>query len=160
VYFGTPVARVPFLTKATVQGMRRWLGICHAVQMEQHLLLFVCLFRARISSRGRADFCYNTTCLLVREMIGSLGWLLWRQCHDPSSQPSRGGAKVTADPAIFLSLSVSSAAASASPSPFQAVFTSFKIPKILQDSPSHRIFRRMHRVLNIGKKITNYTVCL
>jgi hypothetical protein len=34
----------------------------------------------------------------------------------------------------------------------EAVFTSFKIPKILQDSPSHRIFGRMHGVLNIGKK--------
>jgi hypothetical protein len=28
----------------------------------------------------------------------------------------------------------------------------FKLPKILQDSPSHRIFRRMHGVLNVGKK--------
>jgi hypothetical protein len=34
----------------------------------------------------------------------------------------------------------------------QAVFSSFKILKILQDSPSHQIFRRMHRALNIGKK--------
>jgi hypothetical protein len=42
----------------------------------------------------------------------------------------------------------------------KAVFTSFKIPKILQDSPSHRIFERMHGVLNVGKKITNYIVCL
>jgi hypothetical protein len=36
----------------------------------------------------------------------------------------------------------------------------FKLLKILQDSPSHRIFRRMHGALNIGKKITNCTVCL
>jgi hypothetical protein len=36
----------------------------------------------------------------------------------------------------------------------------FKLPKILQDFSSHRIFRRMHGVLNVGKKITNYTVCL
>jgi hypothetical protein len=35
-----------------------------------------------------------------------------------------------------------------------------KIPKILQDSPSHQIFESMHRVLNIGKKITICTVCL
>jgi hypothetical protein len=42
----------------------------------------------------------------------------------------------------------------------QAVFSSFKIPKILQDFPSHQIFRRMHEALNIGKKITNYTVWL
>jgi hypothetical protein len=41
----------------------------------------------------------------------------------------------------------------------EALFRCFKIPKILQDSPSHRIFRRMHEALNIGKKITNYTVC-
>jgi hypothetical protein len=40
------------------------------------------------------------------------------------------------------------------------VFSSFKIPKILQDSLSHRIFRRMYGALNIGKKITNYTVWL
>jgi hypothetical protein len=42
----------------------------------------------------------------------------------------------------------------------EAVFDPFKLTKILQDSPSHRIFRRMYRVLNIDKKITNYTVCL
>jgi hypothetical protein len=42
----------------------------------------------------------------------------------------------------------------------KAVFSSFKISKILQDSPSHQIFRRMHGALNIGKKITNYTVLL
>jgi hypothetical protein len=36
--------------------------------------------------------------------------------------------------------------------PDLAVFTSFKIPKILQDFSSHRIFGRMHEVLNIGKK--------
>jgi hypothetical protein len=34
----------------------------------------------------------------------------------------------------------------------EAVFSSFKIPKILQDSPSHRIFGHMHGALNIGKK--------
>jgi hypothetical protein len=28
----------------------------------------------------------------------------------------------------------------------------FKLPKILQDFPSHRIFRRMHGILNVGKK--------
>jgi hypothetical protein len=28
----------------------------------------------------------------------------------------------------------------------------FKLPKILQDSSSHRIFRRMHGALNVGKK--------
>jgi glutamate/tyrosine decarboxylase-like PLP-dependent enzyme len=42
----------------------------------------------------------------------------------------------------------------------QAVVSYFKIPKILQDSPSRQIFRRMYRALNVGKKITNYTVCL
>jgi hypothetical protein len=36
----------------------------------------------------------------------------------------------------------------------------FKLPKILQDSPSHRIFRHMYGALNVGKKITNCTVCL
>jgi hypothetical protein len=41
-----------------------------------------------------------------------------------------------------------------------AVFSSFKIPKNLQDFPSHQIFGRMHRALNVGKKITNCTVCL
>jgi hypothetical protein len=39
----------------------------------------------------------------------------------------------------------------------KAVFSSFKILKILQDSPSHRIFGHVHGALNIGKK-TNYTV--
>jgi hypothetical protein len=34
----------------------------------------------------------------------------------------------------------------------EGAFSSFKIPKILQDSPSHRIFRRIHETLNIGKK--------
>jgi hypothetical protein len=34
----------------------------------------------------------------------------------------------------------------------QAVFRSLKISKILQDFPSHRIFGRMHAVLNVGKK--------
>jgi hypothetical protein len=42
----------------------------------------------------------------------------------------------------------------------KAVFSSFKISKILQDSPSHQIFGRMHEALNVGKKITNCTVCL
>jgi interleukin-1 receptor-associated kinase 1 len=41
----------------------------------------------------------------------------------------------------------------------RAVFSCFKILKILQDSLSHRIFRRMHGALNIGKK-TNYTIWL
>jgi hypothetical protein len=36
----------------------------------------------------------------------------------------------------------------------------FKLSKILQDSPSHRIFRHMYGALNVGKKITNCTVCL
>jgi hypothetical protein len=36
--------------------------------------------------------------------------------------------------------------------PTQGAFSSFKVPKILQDSLSHRIFRRMHGVLNVGKK--------
>jgi hypothetical protein len=36
----------------------------------------------------------------------------------------------------------------------------FKLSKILQDSPSHRIFRRMYGALNVDKKITNCTVCL
>jgi hypothetical protein len=40
------------------------------------------------------------------------------------------------------------------------VFRSFKLLKILRDSPSHRIFRRIHRALNTSKKITNYTVWL
>jgi hypothetical protein len=34
----------------------------------------------------------------------------------------------------------------------KGVFSSFKILKNLQDSPSHRIVRRMHEALNIGKK--------
>jgi hypothetical protein len=34
----------------------------------------------------------------------------------------------------------------------EAVFSSFKIPKNLQDSPSHQIFGRMHEALNVGKK--------
>jgi hypothetical protein len=46
------------------------------------------------------------------------------------------------------------------PSSSKGLFSSFKIPKILQDFRSHQIFRRMHGVLNVGKKITNCTVCL
>jgi hypothetical protein len=42
----------------------------------------------------------------------------------------------------------------------KAVFSSPKIPKILQYSSSHQIFGRMHAALNVGKKITNCTVCL
>jgi hypothetical protein len=34
----------------------------------------------------------------------------------------------------------------------KAVFSYFKISKILQDFPSHQIFGRMYGVLNIGKK--------
>jgi hypothetical protein len=34
----------------------------------------------------------------------------------------------------------------------------FKIPKILQDFPSHQIFGRIYGALNVGKKITNYSV--
>jgi hypothetical protein len=33
----------------------------------------------------------------------------------------------------------------------KAMFRSLKLPKILQDSPSHRIFRHMHEALNVGK---------
>jgi hypothetical protein len=32
--------------------------------------------------------------------------------------------------------------------------------KTFQDFPSHQIFERMHGALNVGKKITNCTVCL
>jgi hypothetical protein len=32
------------------------------------------------------------------------------------------------------------------------VFSSFRIPKILQDFPSHQIFGRMYGALNVGKK--------
>jgi hypothetical protein len=46
------------------------------------------------------------------------------------------------------------------PTTDMAVFSSFEVPKILQDIPSHQIFERMHEALNIGKKITNYTVWL
>jgi hypothetical protein len=42
----------------------------------------------------------------------------------------------------------------------EGAFSYFKVPKILQDSPSHRIFGRMHEALNIDKKIINYTVWL
>jgi hypothetical protein len=42
----------------------------------------------------------------------------------------------------------------------KGAFSSFKIPKLLQDYLLHRIFRRMHEALNIDKKITNYTVWL
>jgi hypothetical protein len=36
--------------------------------------------------------------------------------------------------------------------PTEAVFSYFKIPKILQDFPSHQIFGRMHGTLNVDKK--------
>jgi hypothetical protein len=34
----------------------------------------------------------------------------------------------------------------------KAVFSFFKISKILQDFPSHQIFERIHGALNVGKK--------
>jgi len=34
---------------------------------------------------------------------------------------------------------------------YKALFTFTQKPKIFQDSPSHRMFRRMNGVLNIGK---------
>jgi hypothetical protein len=40
----------------------------------------------------------------------------------------------------------------ACPLSYKGVFRYFKLPKILQDYPSHRIFERIHRALNIGKK--------
>jgi len=33
----------------------------------------------------------------------------------------------------------------------KALFTSTQKPKIFEDSPLHRIFRRMHRVLNVDE---------
>jgi hypothetical protein len=42
----------------------------------------------------------------------------------------------------------------------EASFSSGEKLKIFQDSPSHQIFARIHEVLNVGKKITNCTVCL
>lgn len=57
-----PVARVPFLTLRLCCGIgHEKMVTCSAVQTEQHLLLVVCLFRARISSRGRADFCLQSS---------------------------------------------------------------------------------------------------
>jgi hypothetical protein len=32
------------------------------------------------------------------------------------------------------------------------------VPKIFQDSPSHRMFRHIHRTLNVDEERTNYTV--
>jgi hypothetical protein len=40
-----------------------------------------------------------------------------------------------------------------------ALFSCFKVPKILQDFSSHRIFGRMHRVLNIDKKLITQFGC-
>jgi hypothetical protein len=42
----------------------------------------------------------------------------------------------------------------------KGVFTSHANPKYFLFALSHQIFRYMHGVLNVGKKITNYTVCL
>jgi hypothetical protein len=44
--------------------------------------------------------------------------------------------------------------------PARAMFRSLQNVKSFQDSPSHRIYRHMYGALNIGKKITNYIVCL
>jgi hypothetical protein len=42
----------------------------------------------------------------------------------------------------------------------EALFTSHANPKYLIFHPSHRIFKHMNGALNVGKKITNYIVCL
>jgi hypothetical protein len=42
----------------------------------------------------------------------------------------------------------------------KAVFRSLQTSKNFTRFSSHRIFRHMHGALNVGKKITNYTVCL
>jgi hypothetical protein len=42
----------------------------------------------------------------------------------------------------------------------EAAFTCHTYPKYFLFHSSHRIFRRMHEVLNVGKKITNCIVCL
>jgi hypothetical protein len=42
----------------------------------------------------------------------------------------------------------------------EAAFTCHAYPKYFLFHPSHRIFRRMHEALNVGKKITNDIVCL
>jgi hypothetical protein len=42
----------------------------------------------------------------------------------------------------------------------KAMFSLWQNAKSFQDSPSHRIYRHMYRALNVGKKITNYIVCL
>ena len=41
----------------------------------------------------------------------------------------------------------------------KALFRSHSKSKIIQDFPSHRILRHIHGALNVGKKITNCTVC-
>jgi hypothetical protein len=43
---------------------------------------------------------------------------------------------------------------------FQKILDLNKALKYFLFHPSHRIFRRMHEALNIGKKITNCIVCL
>jgi hypothetical protein len=40
-----------------------------------------------------------------------------------------------------------------------ALFTSHANLKYFLFHPSHRIFERIYRTLNVGKKITNYIVC-
>jgi hypothetical protein len=45
-------------------------------------------------------------------------------------------------------------------SPSKAALTCHAYPKYFIFHLSHRIFRRMHEALNVGKKITNCIVCL
>lgn len=54
-------------------------------------LAFVCVFVSRTYFIKRPGGLLCCNLLLVREMIGRLGWLLWRQCHDPSIQPAIQG---------------------------------------------------------------------
>jgi hypothetical protein len=63
-------------------------------------------------------------------------------------------------PTVRLSTAADMRASSSAPLSPETEFSSFKILKILQDSLSHQFFGRMHGVLNVGKKITNCTVCL
>jgi hypothetical protein len=42
----------------------------------------------------------------------------------------------------------------------EGLFSSHANPKYFLFHPSHQIFGHMHEVLNVGKKITNCTVCL
>jgi hypothetical protein len=85
-------------------------------------------------------------------LFASLAAACTPSCESQQCSDKFGGIMDCELPIIKVTTSESIAAHNLSVQSPEGVFTSFKLPKILQDSLSHRIFQRMHGTLNIGKK--------